>query len=362
MVAPGKRTAAGRRLRALSWALGGTLLALELGLRLWILVLAPAQTLGKYARPGDLPPEGWLYLPHPYLSFCLNPAYRSADGLNRHNSLGFRGEEFPREKPPGSYRIVCMGGSTTYDVSVPDWRLAFPAQLERSLREEHGHESVRVINAGVPDYTTWECVINFQLRVRELEPDLVIVYHNTNDARARLVPPEVFRRDGTGYRHAWVVRDPWWDRSMLARFLGVQWGFSPRNRMDERTRYDWPEAPDYERVLAANGTAYLSENLENLVTLAAHDGIEVLLTSFAYCAQLDDFAAQPRFVQAYRENNEAIAALARRLGVPFYDFAAEMPDDGAYYSNGVHNNEAGARLKAGLFATYLDRTLLRSVP
>jgi hypothetical protein len=29
------------------------------------------------------------------------------------NSLGFRGEEFSRTKPPGTFRIVCLGASTT---------------------------------------------------------------------------------------------------------------------------------------------------------------------------------------------------------------------------------------------------------
>src|SRR5262249_32068041 len=153
----------------------GTLLALELGFRLWLFVLAPESKLEKYGRLSDVPLERQLYLPHPYLAFCLNPAYRSADGLNRHDSLGFRGDEVARAKPPGTFRIVCLGASTTYDADVPDWHEAYPAQLEARLHE-HGHKSVAVINAGVPGYTSWELALAFQLRLVELAPDLVIVY------------------------------------------------------------------------------------------------------------------------------------------------------------------------------------------
>ena len=34
------------------------------------------------------------------------------------NSLGFRGPELPRKKPPGTYRIAFLGGSTTYCAEV----------------------------------------------------------------------------------------------------------------------------------------------------------------------------------------------------------------------------------------------------
>src|SRR5262249_3065038 len=163
-------------------------------------------------------------------------------------------------------------------------------------------------------------------------PDLVIVYEAVNEAKSRLVPPESFRRDGTGFRRAWVERDPWWDRSLLVRFFGVQWGFSPRNSMAERTENEWRHVPDPTTALAAN----LDKNLEDMLVLARHHGIRVLLTSFAHCEELGDFAAEPRFVQGMRENNAAVAALAQRLGVPFYDFAAEMPGDKHNWYDGVH--------------------------
>jgi hypothetical protein len=47
------------------------------------------------------------------------------------NSLGMRDAEFPRRKPPGVVRILCMGDSTTFGMSE---RLedSWPKALERA--------------------------------------------------------------------------------------------------------------------------------------------------------------------------------------------------------------------------------------
>src|SRR5262245_15587472 len=67
------------------------------------------------------------YLPHPYLVYALNPNtryyYESFYGKSpRHfiNSLGFRGKEFHKEKSSGVYRILCIGGSTTFSYHETD--------------------------------------------------------------------------------------------------------------------------------------------------------------------------------------------------------------------------------------------------
>jgi hypothetical protein len=49
-----------------------------------------------------------------------------------------------------------------------------------------------------------------------------------------------------------------------------------------------------------------------------------------------------------------VKAVASELGTPLFDFAAEMPTDTIYWADGRHVNEAGALLKAQLFAAFLD--------
>ena len=334
------------------------LLLLESVWRIWLLHVAPEEKLAKYGRTEDIPLERRKYVPHPYLGYALNPAYRSADGLNRHNALGFRGEEIEVAKPAGVFRIACLGGSTTYDVEIEDWRRSFPAQLETVLREERGHPEVRVVNAGVGGYNSWETLVNLELRVLQLAPDLVILYDNANDAHARFVPPESYRRDGTGHRHAWKDEYPWWDHSLLVRYFGVQWGFSPRNTLEERTKCPVPEALDRLAALDANPPAYFEDNLDDMIVLAGSHGARVMLASFAYCDARGGYAAEPYYARAFQEHDEVLRRAAERTGAAFYDFRAAMPAGTQYWVDGVHHNELGARTKAELFAAFVAERFL----
>lgn len=39
--------------------------------------------------------------------------------------------------------------------------------------------------------------------------------------------------------------------------------------------------------------------------------------------------------------------------IPIYDFARDMPMNKKYWTEGIHNNEAGTRKKAQLFAKFI---------
>jgi len=83
-------------------------------------------------------------------------------------------------KPAGQFRIVCLGGSTTYTSDVKDYRDSYPYLLEKYLKAQ-GYNDVTVVNAGAGSWSSWESLINFQFRVLDLDPDLIIVYHGIND-------------------------------------------------------------------------------------------------------------------------------------------------------------------------------------
>ena len=321
--------------------------ALELGWRIYLPNFASSEHAGRWGQLGELPPEALKYRPHPYLAYGCNPNYRSSDGLNRHGWPGVRGEDVP-PKAEGEFRIVCVGGSTTYDSKISDWRDAWPAQLERELRER-GRAEVRVINGGVSGYTSWETLANVTHRLLPLEPDLLIVHHAMNDVPPRLVPPEEYRSDNRGYRTAWLEGKRWWDHSRFLHWLGVQVGFSARNSLEDRVKRLW----DTEQPLAwldANPPIHFERNLRSIAALARAQDCQVLFTTWAFAEVEGDLITTPAYRQGVAEHNAAIERLASELDVQFHDVAAQMPRELEYWAEGRHNNERGAQIKAEIIA------------
>ena len=345
--------------RALAAFLLGFVL-LELAWRAYLFELAPAERQGKFARLDQMPEHAFRFRPHPHLVYALNESYASADGLNRHNAHGTRGADFGVPKPAGTTRIVCIGGSTTYETGVHDDRETYPAVMGELLRTKHGRADVEVIDAGVPGYTSFESLILLALRVLEWQPDYVLYYDNTNDVHPRLVEPAVFASDDAGYRKPWDDDVRWWDHSLVVRWLGVQMGFSPRNALVDRATREENEARDKAAALARNSPQWFRRNLEEMAALCAARGAKLVLASWASCPSKGDFAGEELYQRAFRENNAVLAEVARAKQLPWFDFEPAMSKDPALWVDGAHVNERGAALKAELFARFVAEHVLGS--
>ena len=327
---------------------------LEVSYRAYLTWLASPRTYGRAMPFALIPPENRIYRPHPYTSYALTEGFVSRDGRNRHNALGYRGAEVAREKPAGTYRILVLGGSTTYETSVEDWRQGSTAELERVLHERHGRTEVEVVNAGCGGWNSWESLVDLQFRGLALDPDLVVLYLGTNDVHTRLVPAGSYRRDNTGFRRPWEDDVGWWHRSTVLHGLAVRLKLARRNSVAARSEVEYDEDElDFEACLDANPPTYFADNLEQMIVLAKHRGAQVLAVTFAWCADKDDYAATPHYQRGFRETNEVIRAAAAEHSVGLFDYAAVMPADGSYWSDGRHVNVAGARAKAELYAEHI---------
>lgn len=102
------------------------------------------------------------------------------------NSLGYRGEEFTRQKPAGEFRILMTGDSFTFSVLVDD-ASTLPAQIERNLRDRCRAGSIRVVNAGLPG-STIDGQDEIVKRGLTLSPDLVVIVFHENDLTDLMAP------------------------------------------------------------------------------------------------------------------------------------------------------------------------------
>jgi tetratricopeptide (TPR) repeat protein len=96
---------------------------------------------------------------------------------NKRNLFNY--QEFPVNKDDNSYRIFCMGGSTTYgrpyfdDVSFCGWLRAY-------LQAADPHRNWEVINAGGVSFASYR-VTRLMNELKQYQPDLFIVYSGQNE-------------------------------------------------------------------------------------------------------------------------------------------------------------------------------------
>ena len=113
------------------------LLALEVGWRAYVSNFGTQRqkVLYLYTR-AEVDALQSLFRGMPFLNYGLTP------GREDVNSLGYRGEDIAQPKPPDAYRIVAMGGSTTYGGYLDSYKDGWPYKLQQRLRMDHGYEQV----------------------------------------------------------------------------------------------------------------------------------------------------------------------------------------------------------------------------
>jgi lysophospholipase L1-like esterase len=94
------------------------------------------------------------------------------------NELGFRDGPVVLPKPRNQHRILSLGESSTWGHGVRAEE-TYSAVLQRILKRSGA--SVRVINAGIPAYTVQQSAIFLEEEAARLQPDVILVYHQTND-------------------------------------------------------------------------------------------------------------------------------------------------------------------------------------
>ncbi len=297
-------------------------------------------------------------IPVPYISYVPDPAYPG------HNSLGYRGSEIAIPKPPRTYRIVSMGGSTTYSTGTTE-KESYPAFLESILRDDYGYKNVEVINAGVSGYTSWEVLSSFAFRVLELEPDMLIYYGALNDLTVReWLSSDCYRglnpqRGLNGQRGLFVERNAELPVSALYRLVAISldWISNPwsLDSSFEPSRVQCKRDPadaTLEKRLVANTPIYFERNIRNLMTLALAHNVQPVISTWVYNVEAD----RPQlWRQSIAQHNAITRQIAADMNIPYINLAADFPVDSSYWElDGVHLVAAGAYEQASRYAAFLD--------
>jgi len=351
---------------------------LEVGARTWDRI--------RNGTPFFLPePAKSLYRPHPYLPIALRPGsdYRDNDTSGHINALGLRGPERTIEKPPGTLRVICVGGSTTFGAGILGDENTYPARLEEHLARALPDRRVEVWNAGVPGYTTAEDVIYLGLRLIDFHPDLIVLYEGYNDFKPNRYPG--FVSDYSHWRDREVVpRRGLLDHlrfyvkmgSLAARLTsrGGEGGDTAAQVIDPRSgdklrRFD---------TVGEEGLAAFRRNLETMIAISRKAGAEVALATYAHPCTGENLSAHPdlfTYLPAYLPNltfkgaldafdryNEAIRRVAEKEGALLADAARVIPADTSLFVDHVHYNAKGADLFAGVVAAAILPVMKSGAP
>jgi lysophospholipase L1-like esterase len=306
------------------------------------------------------------YVSHPFMPFALRPSsdhtivwspppwpeladVETQTWQIRHNSWGFRGDEVARLKPPNGLRVVCIGGSTTYDTATDGE--TWTEKLEALLAAAYPDREVEVLNLGMnaasmPFHITMAALLGAQF-----QPDLVILYAGHNDLWGGL-GLEGFRPDYSHRLGHWddsrrsaQLLFPRWAMESSAAFTGLlaaldRW----RGLEHDLVRQIWRSAPPADDPL--EGFWAFENGLVTVQGVAmAHGGRMMAITPFY------------SFHRNEREDSliSRIGQAARRHDIPLLDAANLVPqNDVSLMVDDVHFSPKGNALFADMIAAFIE--------
>jgi lysophospholipase L1-like esterase len=305
---------------------------------------------------------------------AIVPAQPGEEVFWSSNAWGFRGAEFPVEKPADVIRIVCMGASTT-EGTFSD-RETYPYFLQQELDQRYPAQKIEVINAGHHGQGVADMQALLQQRVLPLQPDIILYYQAHNDIWASTfveeeLPCTIGNTIGDE-QHCWLLNAPGWYRwlyqhSAIFALLANQSDWTRQKPPPmKHTFVDSPENGSAERY---------GEHLREIVSAAKAQGVEIVLASYITLAHegLDvSYAENPGIFndlfkkfypltpgeigRMHERFNQVSSQVATEFDAPYVDMAAQFPKEKQYFPYDlIHFNAAGNQLLATLFADFLEQ-------
>ncbi len=287
---------------------------------------------------------------HPLLQGVPAPGFDN--GFFIHDGKGRRAV-LPKGAEKGP-RIAVVGGSSTYDLGVPNGR-TWPEELQRLLPE------TRIFNYGVPGYATVEHIIQTAFYLAPERISCAVYYVGWNDIRNSFLPTL-----DPAYADYHLLGHVDFMRIRSVTGLSSIWNFLANARLVRRLTSFIPTPADYRAARPRSGTDARLEAIyrRNLETIAAINRAQGRKTVFI--PQVLNYAAlkgkgrygwfplvRDRDVPAINDHfNAVLKEEAARLGAPVAEISPAdfAPEDFVDYG---HFSERGARKFARLLAPFI---------
>ena len=277
---------------------------------------------------------------------------RETQGLKL-DSRGFRSPELELPKPPGRIRLAFLGGSTTFCAEVGGNENTWPGRVVRGLCQAQPELDLDWLNASAGGWATDSSFTNLDRRVAPLEPDVIFIYHATNDVTKD--SRELARRAG--------LSDAGGDVAGLLGRHSMAWDLLWKNlafRKRQKRARSGSEVLEFEpRELVAP----FRDRLTRLVRRAKEIAPRVVLITFSQRTRAGQSSAErlesarsslyympymspAGLIEAFDAANTVIREVAEKESVLLVDGENEIPADGQHFTDSVHLTPLGCERMA----------------
>lgn len=301
------------------------------------------------------------------------------------NGMGFHSPDISVIKEDSIVRIGFLGGSTTYDQGP--LIETYPHFVQNELSTVGWN--VEYINAGVPGYTSTECLLTYHLRLVPLKPDVVVFYNGRNevmvsgnnkysalDPTTRYQPPEYSNPTPThrmlskvSYIYM-VVSEGVGHHS----FLSNNWSFQLAHSKQFRTQAGIPESMNefMENVKRDEALKLYQRNVEALATLTGEQDTQLMLVGFDFYADKIQSNALARDRHLTKSEIELLNTKISQLNhilesiaqahehVAYLNLAGRI--DRNEFLDDCHLTKAGKQQKGALIGKFIHDHYLHLVP
>ena len=282
------------------------------------------------------------------------------------NAESYRGPIVARTKPPGTFRVILLGESTTHGWGVNDDETidAYLREILRTAPATAGR-TVEVVNLAYDGYDSYQLYERLKSDGIPREPDLIIVNAGINEVRSATLPGLVERDPRTLIWEAELSRL----RSERARrgptlwVRAKHWSYVARlpSVLRQRSGTAGAPTPVAARPAYPEAVTIFERHLERIDSLASAHGVPVffstppsalLLPGAPPLGRRTYYLDTPEETQAYRDLlDERMRSLTERLGAKGRDVAYiphRMTAD--LFLDDCHLTPAGNRRMAETFA------------
>jgi lysophospholipase L1-like esterase len=291
------------------------------------------------------------------------PIADSTIGSIEINSHGFRSPEIPLVKSKDRVRLAFLGASTTYCAEVSGNLYTWPHRVSEDLSRVFADHGIDYINAGVPGYAVATSIRNYEQRVEMFAPDVVLVYHATNDLSVNtfeLAKAQGLTESRTEESFSWIS-----EYSLLAYLLekNMRIFLQATDARDAGGRLQFvdedladPFRRDLTRLvrgIQASGklVVLITFSQQLRATQTPEQQSRAARTSLYYMP----YMSIDGLLRAFDLYNEVIREVAADTGAVLVEAADRVPGDEVHFVDSAHLSDRGAAVFAEVVADQLLR-------